>query len=114
MPTGILNTFGQVRLNAQGNGTVTLGPNIPGVVWNIATKATVTTSVVNSTTLLVYAGSALAGNFAGGSNSAELDSDDVSITLYTGMVVTGVYSGGDSGALATLSLYGSTKTPGGT
>jgi hypothetical protein len=49
--------------------------------------------------------------FIDGTNTGSLDSTNVSFTLYPGMKVTGVWTGGDPGATATMTLVGDNQVP---
>jgi hypothetical protein len=108
----VLNTGASVTLNASGNGTVYLGPTMPGVLWNVANVACFTSTAVSVPTFQLYSPSVSATNFIGGSYSGNQDSDNINIILYPGLQLIGVWTGGDSGAIATMSVYGTFTAPG--
>jgi hypothetical protein len=97
-----------VVLDVNGNGTVTLGPTIPGTTWNVTAQAVLVNNGVatNVPTFLLYNGAVSPGNLLGGSYTGSNDSADFAVTLTPGQILTGVWSGGDAGMLATLSISG--------
>jgi hypothetical protein len=109
----LLNAAGSVTLDASGDGQVSLGPSIPGVLWTVTTVGCFTSTAVNTPTFYIYYGNAAAFNFIAASYTGNLDSDsDISLTLYTGQTLLGVWAGGDSGAQATMSIFGTFTAPG--
>ena len=108
-----LNDSASTVLNGSGAGSVTYGPQVPGVIFEVATVATITTSTVNVPTFLAYQGPASQNNFLGGTYDGNNDSSEVAVTLYNGQVLTGIWTGGDSGATATMSVFGTKYSPGG-
>lgn len=109
-----LNVSASTTLNGSGNGTVSLGPAIPGVTWYPATAAVIVNPVSGSVVsqFFLYQGPAGSTNFLGGTYTGDNNSTDVSVTLYTGQILTGVWTGGNPGATATLSLSGTQTVPG--
>lgn len=103
-----------VVLNGSGNGQVQLGPALPGVAWNPGSCAVLvqpaSTTVVSQ--FLLYNGPAQPGNFIGGSYTGDNNSTGLAIpAMYTGSVLTGVWSGGNPGATATMTLTGTQDIP---
>jgi hypothetical protein len=104
-----LNAGVNVTLNSSGAGTVTAGPNMPGVIWTVNMVACyTTTNLSGGTTFYLYTNSVSPVNLVGGSYSGNLDQNsDLSISLFPGQTIIGVWADGDSGAVATMSYYGS-------
>ena len=120
MRTVPLNESGSVRLDGSGNGTVRIGPDEPAARWlpTVASVSALTAApVVNEAQCLFYAGQApvqqyfVDGTFSGSSG----DSSD----RITGRVISrtqlpyiwAVWTGGDPGAQATLSVSGTKEIP---
>lgn len=106
-----------VTLDGSGNGTVTLGPQLPGVAWSPSSCAVlvqpVSATVVSQFQL--YNGPAQPGNFIGGTYTGDSNSTGLTVPpMYAGAVLTGVWSGGNPGATATMTLTGTQAIPGGT
>lgn len=110
-----LSVSASVTLDGSGNGTVQLGPSIPGVSWTPATVA-ITVNPVSATVVSqfgLYNGNLQPGNFIGGTYTGDSNSTDVSaVTLHPGNVLTGVWSGGNPGATATMTITGTQSIPG--
>jgi hypothetical protein len=107
-----LNTFANVKLDSSGNGTAQVGPNIPGVTWIPTTAAVFTTSTANTPLANLYLGSVSPVNFLGGTYDGNNDSTDLSVTVMNGMQIFCQWTGGDAGAQATLSIFGTQTVPG--
>lgn len=107
MPTQ-LNTGVSITLNASGAGAAYIGPAFPGVVWTVNQVSCVTSTNVTGTTQFEFYFPAVAPiYFQGGSYSGNQDTDTgLSMTIFTGQQLIGVWSGGDSGATATMSILG--------
>ena len=102
-----------VTLDASGNGTVTIGPVNQFQVWNVTNEGCTVTSNVKEPVFKLFLSNGLsAGAFLGGTNQGSNDSDDLAVTLYPGMKLTGRWTGGDVGAVATLALTGTVTVPG--
>lgn len=113
MGTYPLQASGSVTLDASGNGRVILGPNIPGVAWTPSGGTCQTSTGVLTPVFNVYLNSVSPGNNQGGSQTGNNDSFVMDgVTLYTGMTLIGVWTGGDSGATGTFNLSGSVTAPG--
>jgi len=113
MQTVPLNESGSVTLDGSGNGTVRIGPANQFQTWVVSTISTVVSSNANEPVFKAYRGNTpdqsafIDGTFTGSS-----DSTNVSLTLYPGMKITGVWKGGDPGATATMTLIGDNQVPG--
>ena len=109
-----LQVSASVVLDGSGNGSVQLGPQIAGTSWQPAAAgvlvAPVSSAVVSQFKL--YLGQPQPQNFLGGSYTGDNNSAGLSVTLYPGQVITGVWTGGNPGATATLTLSGTQSIPG--
>lgn len=111
-----LSVSARVTLNGSGNGSVSLGPLVPGVSWqpvSVAVRVNPTSNTVVSEFFL-YNGIAVDSNFLGGSYTGDNNSAGLAITLWPGQILTGVWTGGNPGATATMTLYGTQTVPGNT
>jgi hypothetical protein len=106
-----LTAFASITLDENGNGTVQLGPGLPGVVWNLVQAACATTSTENEPIFNLYVGDAQPSNFLGGTFSGNNDCTDLNQTLYSGQYLTGQWTGGDPGATGTMTLFGTQQVP---
>jgi hypothetical protein len=111
MANGDLYDFASVTLNGSGNGTAKVGPLTAREVWS-PTNASVKTNqtvITNEAQCALYSGpSATQPNFkdltfTGSSGDA---SDKIAGRLKVGNYIWAVWSGGDAGAIATLSVTG--------
>jgi hypothetical protein len=110
-----LQTSVSVVLSGTGAGSVTIGPQTPGIVWypsgTAVTVTPVSTTVISQFSL--YNGNAGAANFIGGTYTGDNNSNGITgITMYTGAFLTGVWTGGNPGARATLTVIGTMTIPG--
>lgn len=109
-----LSASAQVVLNGSGNGSVTLGPQVPGQTWfpsgtSVQVNPTSTTVVSQ---FKLYNGAAQPANFLGGTYTGDNNSDGLAdCTLYCGQFMTGVWAGGNPGATATLVVSGTMSIP---
>jgi hypothetical protein len=104
-----LNVSASVVLSGTGAGTVSLGPTLPGVSWNPTAVAVVVTPISNSVTSVfkLYSGIAQASNFIAGSYTGDINSAGLGLSpMQAGQILTGVWSGGNPGATATMTLTG--------
>jgi len=103
-----LSEGASVTLDANGNGTVFLGPTNSFQKWKPTSAACSVSSNVKEPTFYLFNGRTTdQSRRIGGTWTGSNDSDDLNgIILYPGSVLTGVWSGGDVGATATLSLTG--------
>lgn len=108
-----LQESASVTLDGSGNGTVSIGPSSQFQIWNVTNEGCNVTSNTNEPVFKLYKSSGIsAGAFLGGSNQGSNDSASIDVTLYSGMKLTGVWTGGDAGATATLALQGTMTVPG--
>lgn len=102
-----LNESATVVLDGSGGGTVVLGPTNASQQWVPSNAACSVTSNNSEPIFVLYNGSAGNANRIGGTYTGSNDNTDVSgVTLYPGSVLTGVWTNGDPGATATLSIQG--------
>ena len=110
-----LSKQAQVKLDANGNGTASTGPSLPGEVWTPPITASVrATTNVNEAICTVYAGWGVDPvNFQDATTWGSTgDSDNsINIPLHPGQYVFAVWSGGDSGATATINVTGTRQVP---
>lgn len=108
-----LNVSASVVLDGSGNGQVQIGPVIAGVSWKVTAEGVLVqpTSTTVVSQFKLYLGAAQPGNFLGGSYTGDNNSASIPAILYPGQVLTGVWSGGNPGATATLTLTGTQAIP---
>jgi hypothetical protein len=110
-----LSVSGQVVLDGSGNGQVQLGPAITGTSWtpsNVGVLVAPTSTTVVSQ-FKIYNGAPIAANFIGGTYTGDNNSSAISVgNMYPGSVITGVWTGGNPGATATMTLTGTQNVPG--
>lgn len=103
-----LNDGADATLDAAGNGTAVL--QVPALeTWHLTRVAVSATSNTSEPEARVYIGSVIPSNLLGGTYSGSLDSSDETQDVQPGQRIYCVWSGGDPGASATLSVFG-TKT----
>lgn len=101
-----LNESGSVVLSASGGGTVKIGPGRPGTKWHVKVLAVSTSTAVAVPEARIYLGEPASGNLLGGTYTGSSDSTDLDVWIYAGQKLSVVWTGGDSGARATVSVYG--------
>lgn len=101
-----------VTLDANGTGTVSFGPTRANTYWFIRTLSVSVSSNTHEPTASVYRGSVNPGSLitATYSGSQDTDSDVNDNPLYPGEVYTCQWTGGDSGAIATISFTGTEES----
>ena len=116
MATVALNEFASVTLDGTGGGTARVGPRAHGVVWRpTVASLKVSGTITNSPTCTLYVGSsATDDNVVDGTYTGELNSTDAvtGSELRLGAYVWAVWSGGDAGHQATLSVTGTAEIGG--
>jgi hypothetical protein len=103
-----LNVQTAVILDASGNGTAQIGPRI-GQRWNVTNAAVLIANAVKVPQASWYVGGApIPGNFVDGTFTGNLDATGriANFSINSGQYVFAVWTGGDVGATATLSLLG--------
>lgn len=108
MATAALQTTATVVLDGDGNGSVNIGPGT-GVMWQLATASVQVSSAVAEPVCAVSLGSpSNAGTLMDATYTGSQDSTDrvSAVPVYPGATVWAVWTGGDPGATATLTLYG--------
>jgi len=111
-----LNTYrlaesAEVTLDADGNGSVKLGPTIPSVTWQVETLSVSTSTNNRIPRAYVYEGTESPGNLLGGTENGSRDAMGPSVRLETSAYITVVWRGGDNGARASVAVTG-TRTAG--
>lgn len=103
-----------VTLDANGSGTVSIGPSNAFQTWKPSNAACSVSTNTKEPVFVLYNGpSTDPSTRIGGSYTGSNDSTNLSdITLYPGTMLTGQWTGGDAGATATLSLTGTIEVPG--
>jgi hypothetical protein len=107
--TAPLSALVQVTLDASGNGTASVGPTGSGEVWSQITVAVHCATNTSEATCRIYAGSdASPRYFSDGTTwgSTGDSSTNLPPTLPVGQKISAVWSGGDSGTTAYMSLSG--------
>ncbi len=106
-----LRQYAQVVLNGSGAGTAKVGPLSARETWSPTSASIQCSTTVNEATCNVYAGSTATqpdyvdASFAG--SSGDSTSRVSGTTIYCGQYVWAVWTGGDPGATATLTVTGS-------
>jgi hypothetical protein len=107
-----LSESAEVVLDADGNGTASLGPYGPNEMWTPSNVSVICSSNANEATCKVYAGPSPSPAYFkditvdGSTGDA---TDRCNIPIPKGWYVWAVWTGGDPGATATLNVDG-TKT----
>lgn len=112
-----LNTFATAVLDSNGNGTAQATPP-PNTRWTVQTVGVQTNQnpndpTQNIPTCNIYIGGApISANFVDGTFTGNQDSTDqtAGIPIYAGQSIYAVWANGPVGALATLSLYGTSDS----
>jgi len=103
-----LNVSAQVTLDGSGNGTASIGPLSPGEVWDDLIAAVRVATNVNEAICTVYSGAAATAGYARGATTwgSTGDSTGQLSEVRVGGQVFAVWTGGDAGAVATLTVTG--------
>jgi hypothetical protein len=106
--TTILNESGQVVLDSNGNGSLTIGPNNSAQVWIPTSLGVQASSNVKEPMFKFYRGhSAGPLNYISGTTTGSNDNTDVNgITLFPGETFFCQWTGGDAGAIASVTIVG--------
>jgi hypothetical protein len=106
-----------VTLNSEGTGTAQIGPSNPGEVWqpSVVSVSTDETTITNEAQCKVYCGSsAIQSCYVDGTLSGSTGDSTGNVSgqiLYPGQYVIAVWTGGDSGVLATMNVQGQRQVP---
>lgn len=109
-----LSASASVVLDSGGNGTASTGPAVPGTVWNPAVVSVKASSNAKEAQCSIYAGGGVsAAEFQDGTTwgSTGDSTSNVPGPVYPGQVITAVWTGGDPGATATVSITGTRGVP---
>lgn len=110
MATGDLYDFASVVLDGSGNGTAKVGPLSARESWTPAVVSVKATTNTKEATCTTYAGAAaqapyfLDSTYAG--SSGDSTGRGAAKTLRVGQYVWAVWTGGDPGAVATVTVIG--------
>lgn len=107
-----LYTSGNVKLDGTGAGTVVLSPKV-GQEWRLTLASVLVSTHVAEPQCSIYIGGAATPDaFVDGTFTGSLNSTDAvaSHPVTPGQKVIAVWSGGDAGATATLTLRGTVVT----
>jgi hypothetical protein len=120
MRTVPLNTSARVTLNASGNGQASVGPANLRERWRVAnvaiTTAQVVGTVVNDAQCQIFYGSTnnlgdLIDSTLTGSTGDSTDAAASVGDIHNGQVITAVWTTGDAGAVAVISIFGTKTIP---
>jgi len=104
-----LNASAQVTLDGSGNGTASVGPTAQGEVWHAGFVAGVhASSNTNEATCRLYCGGGVSPQYYVGGTTFGSTGDSSSDTpqMQVGQQVFAVWTNGDPGAIAYLSING--------
>jgi hypothetical protein len=110
-----LNTSAYDTLDVNGNGQAQCGPGLPGVSWQPSSIAVSVSTNVSEAQCSVYLGiGPYPGSLVGATQTGSTgDSTDCSATVWPGQELIAVWTGGDPGSIATMSVFGTKTVPGG-
>lgn len=111
MATYPLDTAATVVLDANGNGSVQIGPTKPFENWRVTNLAVSVSTNAIEPTAKVYKGPSSARNLIAGTYTGSNDSTTLDTDLRTGEVITVEWTNGDPGSIATVSISGKIDTP---
>jgi len=109
-----LSASAQAVLDGSGNGTASAGPQNPGEIWYPAAVAVKASTNVKEAQARVYAGNAATdAYFADGTTwgSTGDSTSNVAGPLFPGQQIFAVWTGGDPGAVATVTITGTRQVP---
>lgn len=109
MATTQLSVSASVVLDDTGAGSVAVGPTSQGEQWTVASVGVHCSTNVNESMCRVYAGNGDSSAYfvdATTWGSTGDSTDSVAFPIMPGMSITAVWSGGDAGATAYVSVYG--------
>lgn len=109
-----LSASASVVLDSSGNGTASAGPSSPGEVWFPTSVSVSASSNTAEAIAKIYAGGQISQSmFADGTTwgSTGDSTSNVSGPVYPGQQVFAVWTGGDTGATATVVITGTRQVP---
>jgi transcription elongation factor len=103
-----LNAKAYATLDENGNGTASTGPLSPGEQWTGITAAVSVATNVNEATCQLYAGAAATPGYLQGATTwgSTGNSGPIGAAVKVGGNLFAVWTGGDPGALATMTVTG--------
>jgi hypothetical protein len=103
-----LNAKAYATLDANGNGEASTGPQSPGERWDGINAAVSVATNANEATCSLYAGAAATPGYLQGATTwgSTGNSGPISASVRVGGNVFAVWTGGDPGAKATLTITG--------
>ena len=106
-----LTESASVILNASGTGVAYIGPKNQNQIWKVRSVAVSVGSATDEPVAKVYMNSVGQSNFLSGSYSGSQDTNDLGyeITLRPGTRFAVEWTGGDAGARATVTVYGTVE-----
>lgn len=107
----------EVTLSGAGNGQAAAGPRVPGESWQITGVAV--SAATNANEALCYVYAAPAGPFTPGpqqllgatDTGSTGDTLGPAVTIWPGQQLLAAWQGGDPGAVATMSYWGTRQVP---
>lgn len=106
-----LNENVQGSLNASGNALLLIGPKNAYQEWDISSVSVNTSTANKIASFNVYLGTGPNGQFLGGTYNGAQNSANISVKLFPGQVICGVFAGGDPGAIGTMAVSGTVTVP---
>lgn len=109
-----LNLSASVTLNGSGAGIASIGPQFPRESWTVQVASVSVSTNTAEAVCKIYAGPlAVQGNFVDGTTwgSTGDSTSNFAVPVYLGSYVFAVWTGGDSGAIATLVVTGTRNIP---
>jgi hypothetical protein len=112
--TVTLRVKASTTLDGSGNGTAEAGPAVPGEIWYPSAVAVKCSSNTNEAIAKTYVGNQVSdATFADGTTWGSTGDSTSNVTgpLYPGQQVFAVWTGGDPGATATVTITGTRSVP---
>lgn len=112
MTTQPLNKGVDIKLDASGNGTARIGPSFGPSVWHVISTQVRTSQPGkgNIPQCALYRGTQDTAGYLDTSYDGSADSCDIPYDLIQGSQAIAVWTGGNPGDIATLSVIGTTDT----
>jgi hypothetical protein len=115
MRTLTLSATAEVTLSGTGGGTAQAGPSHAGEVWYPATVSVSVSTNTSEAECKIYCGAlAVPFSYVDGTLSGSTGDSTTNVTgqvLYPGSYVFAVWTGGDSGSVATVNVQGTRQVP---